>query len=112
LSGTCNGPSITVTKLVIRNSPVVVEPDLEQGVKEAFAKGWSVVVWNDPINLMEYVTHVFRTVLGMSKDVAIRHMMEVHQQGKSIVARETKEKAEMLVHRLQAYSLNTTMEPS
>jgi ATP-dependent Clp protease adaptor protein ClpS len=90
----------------------VVEPDVKEGVKEAFDKGWLVVVWNDPVNLMSYVVFVFKRVLGMSKEDATRHMLEVHHKGKSAVARETKEKSEMLVHRLQAYGLNATMEPA
>jgi len=84
--------------------------DVEEKLKEAFARGWSVIVWNDPVNLMEYVVYVFKTVLKMNEADASRHMMEVHQKGKSFVARETKEKAEMLVHRLRGFGLNATME--
>jgi ATP-dependent Clp protease adaptor protein ClpS len=100
------------SRLVTRNSPVVVEPDVEESVKDAFDKGWAVVVWNDPINLMSYVVFVFKRVLHMSLSDATRHMMEVHEKGKSVVARETQEKAELLVHQLQAYGLQATMEPS
>ena len=84
--------------------------DVEKKLKEAFARGWSVIVWNDPINLMDYVVYVFKTVLKMNDQDASRHMLEVHQQGKSVVARETREKSELLVHRLRGFGLNATME--
>ena len=84
--------------------------DVEDKLKDAFARGWSVVVWNDPINLMDYVVYVFKTVLKMSEQDASKHMWEVHQRGKSMVARETKEKSELLVHRLRSFGLNATME--
>jgi ATP-dependent Clp protease adaptor protein ClpS len=84
--------------------------DVEDKLKEAFARGWSVLVWNDPVNLMDYVVYVFKTVLKMNEKDATRHMWEVHQKGKSQVARETKEKSEMLVHRLRAFGLNATLE--
>jgi len=84
--------------------------DVEKRLQEAFERGWSVTVWNDPVNLMDYVVYVFKTVLKMNEQDASRHMLEVHHQGKSVVARETKEKAELLVHRLRGFGLNATME--
>jgi ATP-dependent Clp protease adaptor protein ClpS len=84
--------------------------DVEEKLKDAFARGWSVTVWNDPINLMDYVVYVFKAVLKMSNQDASRHMWEVHQQGKSVVARETRERSELLVHRLRGFGLNATLE--
>lgn len=84
--------------------------DLEDKLKEAFDRGWAVIVWNDPINLMDYVVYVFKTVLKMNEKDASRHMWEVHQKGKSVVARETREKSELIVHRLKGFGLNVTME--
>jgi len=84
--------------------------DVEEKLKSAFARGWSVIVWNDPVNLMDYVVYVFKTVLKMNEKDASRHMWEVHQKGKSLVARETREKSELLVHRLRSFGLNATME--
>ena len=72
--------------------------------------GFLVIVWNDPVNFMDYVTHVFMKVFGWAKERAEKHMLEVHQQGKSVVAREGFEKAEHYVHRLQGYQLQATME--
>jgi len=84
--------------------------DVEQKLKEAFSRGWSVVVWNDPVNLMDYVVYVFKAVLKMNEKDASRHMWEVHQNGKSVVAVETREKSELIVHRLRGFGLNATME--
>jgi ATP-dependent Clp protease adaptor protein ClpS len=84
--------------------------DVEEKLKKAFERGWSVLVWNDPVNLMDYVVYVFKTVLKMNEKDASRHMWEVHQQGKSVVARETREKSEMIVHRLRGFGLNATLE--
>jgi ATP-dependent Clp protease adaptor protein ClpS len=77
---------------------------------EDWDAGWSVIVWNDPVNLMSYVCYVFMKVLGMDETSAQRHMLEVHHQGKSLVAHETREKAEFLAHQLQSYGLQATIE--
>lgn len=88
----------------------VADPKQGAKVKEAFDKGWRVIVWNDPVNLMTYVVYVFQRVLGFSFSKARKHMLEVHCQGKSCVAQETREKAEHYVQQLLRYGLKTTME--
>jgi ATP-dependent Clp protease adaptor protein ClpS len=90
-------------------APNVIESTKEK-VEEAFAKGWNVIVWNDPVNLMTYVVFVFMKVLGFNKQKATKHMLQVHQQGKSIVATETREKAEFYHQQIQAYGLMVTLE--
>ena len=72
--------------------------------------GYQVIVWNDPVNFMDYVTHVFMKVFGWAKPKAEKHMLEVHRQGRSVVAREGFERAEYYVHQLQGYHLQATME--
>lgn len=72
--------------------------------------GYAVIVWNDPVNFMDYVTHVFMKVFRWNKQKAEIHMLEVHQKGRSVVAREGFEKAEYYVHQLQGYHLQATME--
>jgi ATP-dependent Clp protease adaptor protein ClpS len=72
--------------------------------------GYMVVCWDDPVNLMEYVTHVFQKVFGWSKAKAERHMLEVHNEGKSVLVRDTLERAEHYVHELHKYGLTATME--
>ncbi|CAF0693519.1 ATP-dependent Clp protease adapter ClpS [Candidatus Methylacidithermus pantelleriae] len=88
----------------------IEQEDVESKVRDAFERLWGVVVWNDPVNLMSYVVYVFQRVLNMSKQLATHHMLEVHHKGKSVVARETREKAELIVHQLQSYGLQATME--
>src|SRR5262245_61505550 len=82
----------------------------EEKVRDAFEKNWAVIVWNDPINLMSYVVFVFMRVLAFTKEKATRHMLEVHNQGKSCVAIETREKAELYHQQLQARGLMVTLE--
>src|SRR5262245_13225039 len=82
----------------------------KEKVKDAFEKSWGVIVWNDPINLMSYVVFVFMKVLAFTKEKATKHMLEVHHQGKSCVAIETREKAELYHQQLQARGLMVTLE--
>lgn len=95
------------------NTPVVRpdrEVDTSTGEDTALDRGWLVICWNDPVNYMAYVTHVFQRVFGWPKEKAEFHMLQVHNQGKSVLTRETLEKAEHYVHQLQQYTLNATME--
>ena len=78
--------------------------------REALEPGYLVVCWNDPVNLMPYVTHVFQRVFGWDRKRAEKHMREVHEKGKSVLVRESFEKAEAHVHQLQSYSLQATVE--
>ena len=71
-----------------------------------------VICWNDPVNLMVFVTHVFMKIFGWNRQKAEKHMMEVHENGKSVLVREGAEKAEFYVHQLQNYKLHATMEPA
>jgi ATP-dependent Clp protease adaptor protein ClpS len=91
-----------------------VLPDIgheeQTGSKLDLEPGWLVICWNDPVNLMTYVTHVFQTVFGWNRQKAEFHMLQVHNQGKSVLTRESLEKAEFYVHQLQRYTLHATME--
>jgi len=80
--------------------------------KDRFAPTYYVICWNDPINLMPYVTHVFMKIFGWEKQKAEKHMLEVHEKGKSVLVRDSAEKAEFYVHQLQGYKLHATMEPA
>ena len=87
-----------------------VSESTREKVEEAFDKAWNVIVWNDPVNLMTYVVLVFMKVLGFDKAKATKHMLEVHQLGKSIVATETRERAELYHQQIQAHGLMVTLE--
>jgi ATP-dependent Clp protease adaptor protein ClpS len=82
----------------------------ETNTESRLDPGFLVIVWNDPVNFMDYVTLVFMKVFGWNKPKAETHMLEVHQKGRSVVAQESFEKAEYYVHQLQAYHLHATME--
>jgi ATP-dependent Clp protease adaptor protein ClpS len=71
---------------------------------------WNVVVHNDPVNLMSYVTMIFRRIFGFSETRARKHMLEVHHKGRSIVWTGDRERAEMYVQELHGYLLLATLE--
>ena len=71
---------------------------------------WLVIVWNDPVNLQNYVVMVLQKLFGYSLEKATRLMLEVHNDGKSVVSHGTREKAEIDVARLHAAGLWATME--
>ena len=107
-----------VVKLYCADVATTATPAVHPGIKTEeqtgssteLETGYLVICWNDPINLMDYVTHVFQVVFGWERKKAERHMLEVHKLGKSVLARESLEKAEFYVHQLQKYQLHATME--
>ncbi len=88
----------------------VATPDIDTDESLGVDRPWKVVVWDDPINLMSYVTFVFRKLFGFSKEKAHRLMMNVHTDGRAVVSSGTKEKAELDVFRLHEHGLWATME--
>ncbi|MFF1633907.1 ATP-dependent Clp protease adapter ClpS [Leifsonia sp. NPDC058248] len=70
---------------------------------------WVTIVWNDPVNLMSYVTYVFRTYFGFSKQEAERRMMLVHVEGRAVVAIGTREEMERHVEAMHGYGLWATL---
>ena len=90
-------------------APVEVdEPGLDDVVD--LDAPWIVLVWNDPINLMSYVTFVFQKLFGYSLEKATELMMDVHEKGRAVVASGTREEAEMHVFHLHEHTLWATME--
>ncbi|AGP30298.1 ATP-dependent Clp protease adaptor protein [Corynebacterium terpenotabidum Y-11] len=73
---------------------------------------WLCICWDDPVNLMSYVTYVFQTVLGYSRKRATALMMEVHTQGKAVVSSGDRDKVEADVKKLQTAGLWATMQRS
>jgi ATP-dependent Clp protease adaptor protein ClpS len=71
---------------------------------------WIVLVWNDPINLMSYVTHVLQKLFGYSKEKATAMMLDVHHKGRAVVSNGTREKCELDVFRLHEHGLWATMQ--
>jgi len=97
--------------MIRSKAPTTVEkPDTSADTETAADRLWNVVVWNDPINLMSYVAFVFQKLFGYSLQVATRLMLQVHVEGRSIVATVEREKAEYYVTRLHQYGLQATLE--
>jgi ATP-dependent Clp protease adaptor protein ClpS len=71
---------------------------------------WVTIVWNDPVNLMSYVTWVFQKLFGYSRDKAEKLMLDVHHKGKAVVSSGARERMEFDASRLQAYGLWATVD--
>ena len=71
---------------------------------------WVVIVWDDPVNLMDYVVFVFQEVFGFTRSKARKLMLQVHNEGKATVFSGAREQAELHVQRLHAYGLWATLE--
>ena len=99
----CGIPERTQTHPTIVDEPISgtdIDPD----------RPWQVIVWNDPINLMSYVTYVFQKLFGYSREKAESLMLDVHHKGRAVVSSGTRERAELDVFRLHECSLWATME--
>jgi ATP-dependent Clp protease adaptor protein ClpS len=88
----------------------VEHPDV--GTDARSERPWIVIVWNDPINLMSYVTWVFQKLFGYSHAKATKLMLEVHHNGRSVVSSGPREKAELDCFRLHAHGLWATIAHS
>jgi ATP-dependent Clp protease adaptor protein ClpS len=90
-------------------APVQVEEHATDDVVDE-DRPWIVIVWNDPINLMSYVTFVFQKLFGYSTARATKLMLQVHNEGKAVVSSGPREKAELDVARLHGHGLWATLQ--
>ena len=97
-----SGPSVT------RERKTVVRDELD--IDPRVARHWVVVVWNDPVNLMTYVTYVFRKLFGYSHARAHALMLQVHREGRAVVSGGTQERCEHDASRLHAHGLWATIQ--
>ncbi len=88
----------------------VLDPDVVTDERTRSDRSWQVIVWDDPVNLMSYVVLVLRRVFGFDRPTAERLMLLVHNEGRALVAREPRERAEHHVAQLHGYGLRATME--
>ncbi len=104
--------TVTVVGIERGSASTVEAPthDTETRDKDELDAPWQVIVHNDPVNLMTYVTMVFQRVFGYPREKAERHMLEVHQQGRSILWCGVRERAEFYVQQLHGYLLLATLE--
>lgn len=92
-----------------RTAPVEVErPEVGDAVD--FDVPWVAIVWNDPINLMSYVTYVFQKLFGYPRPKALKLMLQVHNEGRAAVSHGPREKIELDVYRLHSHGLWATMQ--
>jgi ATP-dependent Clp protease adaptor protein ClpS len=113
---TPSGPSTTLRSRQVETAPLETDPSASEWTEleesQSTDKPWLVIVWNDPINLMSFVTFVFQKLFGYSKEKATKLMLDVHHKGRAVVSSGTRERAELDVYRLHEYGLWATMEPS
>ncbi|WP_220451185.1 ATP-dependent Clp protease adapter ClpS [Nocardioides dongkuii] len=95
---------------VVSSAPVEVEPTITPDEIIHLSKPWVTIVWNDPVNLMSYVTYVFQKYFGYDVAKAEKLMMEVHEDGRSVVSAGTREEMERDVQAMHEYGLWATME--
>ena len=91
-------------------TPEVADPEVLGDDMVVLAKPWVTVVWNDPVNLMSYVTFVFQKYFGYDKAKAEKLMLEVHEDGKSVVSTGSREEMERDVQAMHEYGLWATLQ--
>ena len=105
-----------MTVSILPSCTTVLDSDIETSRRaesaELTAKDtpWVVIVWNDPVNLMSYVSYVFQSYFGYSETKARKLMLEVHQQGKSVVATGSREQAERDTVAMHSFGLWATYQ--
>ena len=82
----------------------------ETSINEMLDRPWITIVWDDPVNLMTYVTYVLIKLFGFSKERAHELMMQVHTEGRAVVSRGTREAMELDVQRLHEHGLWATLQ--
>ncbi|MDG1854462.1 MAG: ATP-dependent Clp protease adapter ClpS [Verrucomicrobiales bacterium] len=99
--------------MLIKGSNVEVEtsPVAEVEALDQVTQPWQVMILNDPVNLMSFVTLILRRIFGYSEEKATELMLEVHYEGSAIVWTGEREKAELYVQQLQTHQLYAVMEP-
>jgi ATP-dependent Clp protease adaptor protein ClpS len=110
-----SAPTLQPLPMRLESDVATAEPEIDteqQNEAESDAESdrpWVTIVWDDPINLMNYVTHVFMTVFGYPEPKATRLMLQVHQSGRAIVSSGPRERMEFDVARLHGFGLWATV---
>ncbi len=95
----------------LASAPQATEAPAEvEQIVEAEDRPWVTIVWDDPVNLMHYVTFIFQKLFGYSKQKATELMLEVHNEGKAVVSSGSRDRMEHDVRRLHAAGLWATMQ--
>ena len=96
--------------MIVADTRTRQKPEQATATRQQLADLWHVVVLNDPVNLMSYVVMVFKKVFGFDEMKARKHMLEVHEQGRSVVWSGVREQAEAYVFTLQQWHLTAVIE--
>lgn len=106
--------ALETSAMEVHASSPMASPELDEKIDVEVASSanlpWMCIVWDDPVNLMSYVTYVFQTVLGYSKSRAQELMMQVHSEGKAAVTSGERDKVEADVKKLHTAGLWATMQ--
>jgi ATP-dependent Clp protease adaptor protein ClpS len=105
--------NLTMLSPAATTTPLEAPLEIEEPVDDTSTdpdRPWVVIVWNDPINLMDYVTFVLQKLFGYSLEKAQRLMLDVHEKGRATVSNGSREKAELDVFRLHEHGLWATMQ--
>jgi ATP-dependent Clp protease adaptor protein ClpS len=96
----------------VSTAPIELDqPDIaDADPLEAAERPWTTIVWNDPVNLMSYVSYVFQTYFGYPRTKAEKLMMDVHQRGKAAVSNGSREEMERDVAAMHGYGLWATLQ--
>ena len=91
---------------------IELDEKIEAAIKEDFSgdRPWITIVWDDPVNLMTYVTYVLMVLFGFTKEKAHELMLKVHIEGKAVVSTGSREEMELDVARLHEYGLWATLQ--
>jgi len=91
---------------------VKIKSQIEEEINAIFTtdRPWVTIVWDDPVNLMDYVTYVFMELFGYSRERATELMMKVHNEGKAVVSEGSREEMEHDVARLHEFGLWATLQ--
>ncbi|MEO2150421.1 MAG: ATP-dependent Clp protease adapter ClpS [bacterium] len=114
---TTNTPELPLQpSTMTSDDPPTTDPSREEeressvALEEQLDHLWKVIVWNDPVNLMTYVVYVIQRLFGYSIEKATKMMLEIHNDGKSIVKITEREKGERYIASLHSFGLQATME--
>ncbi|WP_448629816.1 ATP-dependent Clp protease adapter ClpS [Cellulomonas soli] len=91
---------------------IAPQETVEEAASTATSDPWVTIVWNDPVNLMTYVTYVFESYFGYPQDRAQRLMRQVHEQGRAVVSTGNRETMEVDVQAMHGFGLWATMQRS
>ena len=112
MPASCASAAPSASAVPSASSAVEAERASQEETGAALTGPWVTIVWNDPVNLMNYVTYVFQTYFGYSREKAEKLMLQVHHEGRSVVSTGTRERMETDVQAMHSFGLWATLQKS